>query len=184
MSKVAVMVTSGYEESETMIIVDFLRRLQIEATTFSLTDNLYVTGMQKITCKCDVLFNEAVDDYDMVFLPGGRPGGANLSADERVIKLIQRFNEQGKYVAAMCSGTTVLEQASIINGRKVTGYHGYEDKLLSGIFVKEVVVADENLITSIGPATPFPMVYKMAEVLGVDPSDVKEKTLYNFAKGK
>ncbi|MEE3308906.1 hypothetical protein [Sharpea azabuensis] len=50
--------------------------------------------------------------------------------------------------------------------------------------MKEVVVADENLITSIGPATPFPMVYKMAEVLGVDPSDVKEKTLYNFAKGK
>ena len=184
MSKVAIMVTSGYEESETMIIVDFLRRLQIEATTFSLTDNLYVTGMQKITCKCDVLFNEAVDDYDMVFLPGGRPGGANLSADERVIKLIQRFNEQGKYVVAMCSGTTVLEQASIINGRKVTGCHGYEDKLLSGIFVKEVVVADENLIISIGPATPFPMVYKMAEVLGVDPSDVKEKTLYNFAKGK
>ncbi|WP_033163399.1 hypothetical protein [Sharpea azabuensis] len=59
-----------------------------------------------------------------------------------------------------------------------------EDKLLSGKFVKEVVVADENLITSIGPATPFPMVYKMAEVLGVDPSDVKEKTFYNFAKGK
>ena len=59
-----------------------------------------------------------------------------------------------------------------------------EDKLLSGKFVKEVVVTDENLITSIGPATPFPMVYKMAEVLGVDPSDVKEKTLYNFAKGK
>lgn len=40
------------------------------------------------------------------------------------------------------------------------------------------------LLTSIGPATPFPMVYKMAEVLGVDPSDVKEKTLYNFAKEK
>lgn len=39
-------------------------------------------------------------------------------------------------------------------------------------------------VNSIGPATPFPMVYKMAEVLGVDPSDVKEKTLYNFAKEK
>ncbi|MGB7473236.1 MAG: DJ-1 family protein, partial [Trichococcus sp.] len=61
---------------------------------------------------------------------------------------------------------------------------GYAEKLKGGIFKEEVVVFDQNIITSQGPATPYPFAYKIAEVLGEDVSQMKEKMLYNFAGGK
>ena len=65
----------------------------------------------------------------------------------------------------MCSGTTVLEKAEVIRGRKVTGYTGYEEKLKSGTFLNDVVVQDGNLVTSQGPATPWPFAFLLAELL-------------------
>ena len=32
-------------------------------------------------------------------------------------------------IAAMCSGTIVLSDAQVIDGKKVTGYTGYQEKL-------------------------------------------------------
>lgn len=134
--------------------------------------------------KADKAFGEEVKDYDVIVLPGGRPGGANLQANPQVIEMVQYFDRNGKYVAAMCSGTVVLSDAKVITGKKVTGYTGYAEKLIGGIFQDDVVVADQNLITSQGPATPYPFAYKIAEVLGVDTGALRERMLYNFAGGK
>lgn len=84
----------------------------------------------------------------------------------------------------MCSGTLVLAEAGVIEGKRVTGYTGYETKLTGGIFVPEVVAVDGNIITSQGPATPYPFAYKIGELLGANVETLKEKMLYNFAKGK
>ena len=56
--------------------------------------------------------------------------------------------------------------------------------LIGGIFVDEVVVFDKNIITSQGPATPYPFAYKIAEVLGKDTTVLRKRMLYNFAGGK
>lgn len=101
-----------------------------------------------------------------------------------VIQMVQYFNDHDKYIAAMCSGTVVLSDAKVIDGKEVTGYTGYAEKLLGGIFKDEVVVADQNIVTSQGPATPYPFAYKIAEIFGKDTSVLREKMLYNFAGGK
>ena len=80
--------------------------------------------------KADKLFNDEIKNYDMLVLPGGRPGGQNLLENQDVISLVQYFNEHHQYIAAMCSGTVVLEKANVIKGKKVTGYTGYQDKLV------------------------------------------------------
>ena len=49
-----------------------------------------------------------------------------------------------------------LAEAGIIDGKRVTGYTGYAEQLTCGIFVDDVAVADANIITSQGPATPYP----------------------------
>lgn len=184
MNKIGILMAEGFEESETMIVADMLRRLDCEVTTYSTTQYLYVKGMQKMVLKADKLLDSSINECNCLFIPGGRPGVDNLKNDVRVISLIKDFNDQKKYIAAMCSGTLLLEETDIIKGRKVTGYHGYKDRLLSGQFTHEVAVHDENLITSVGPATSYPMAFKIAEVLGKDPSILKEKILYNFAGGK
>ena len=171
MAKVAVLMIEGYEEGETLTIVDLLKRAGIECHTFYFEDE-FVKGMHNMLIKADKKFSEDVKDYDMLVLPGGRPGGANLRNHPDVIRMVQYFNDHHKYLAAMCSGTLVLSDAKVIEGKKVTGYTGYEDKLIGGQFVDEVVVFDQNIITSQGPATPYPFAFKIAEVLGKDVSEM------------
>ncbi len=183
MAKVAVLMAEGYEEGETLTIVDLLRRAGIECHTYHFGQE-FVKGMHNMYIQADKEFNDEVKDYDMLILPGGRPGGANLKNNPEVIAMVQYFNEQNKYIATMCSGTIVLSDAKVIDGKKVTGYTGYAEKLIGGQFVEDVVVFDQNIITSQGPATPYPFAFKIAEVLGKDVTEMKEKLMYHFAGGK
>ena len=143
MGRVAVLMAEGYEEGETLTIVDLLRRGGLECHTFSFNEE-FVRGMHGMYVKADKYFNDEIKNYDMLVLPGGRPGGQNLLENQDVISLVQYFNEHHQYIAAMCSGTVVLEKANVIKGKKVTGYTGYQDKLVSGDFVNEVAVFDQK----------------------------------------
>lgn len=183
MKKAAVLMARGFEEGETVTIIDILRRAGIACDSFSFGE-AFVTGMHGMQVKADKAFGPAIEGYDMVILPGGRPGGDNLRGNPAVLDLIRKFDAEGKFVAAMCSGTVALSDAGIIAGRRVTGYVGYEKKLAGGIFEEKVVVRDGNLITSQGPATPYPFAYALAEALGADTSVLRERMLYNFAGGR
>lgn len=182
-ARVAVLMAQGYEEGETLTIVDLLRRAGIECHTFSFEDE-FVEGMHHMYVKADKIFNDEIKDYDMLVLPGGRPGGENLRKNLDVIQMVQYFNEHHRYLAAMCSGTIVLSDAKVIQGKKVTGYTGYDKKLIGGMFVDDVVVRDQYIITSQGPATPYPFAFQIAEVFGKDVSEMKERLMYSFAGGK
>lgn len=182
MMKVAVLMAEGFEEGETITIVDILRRLNITCHTFYFIEK-FVKGMHDMWIQADKPFSEEIKDYDVIVLPGGRPGGQNLKENPKVIEMVQYFNKKNKYIAAMCSGTVVLSDAKVIEGKKVTGYTGYAEKLIGGIFQEDVVVYDQNIITSQGPATPYPFAYKIAEVLGINTSESRERMLYNKAGG-
>ena len=59
-----------------------------------------------------------------------------------------------------------------------------EEKLTDAEFCEDVCVYDANLITSQGPATPYPFAFQILEALGVDPAPLKERLLYRLAGGK
>lgn len=183
MAKIAVLMAEGYEEGETLTIVDILRRLGLECHTFSFGEE-FVKGMHGMYVKADKIFSDEVKEYDAVVLPGGRPGGANLKANPDVIEMVRYFDRSDKLICAMCSGTVVLSDAKVITGKKVTGYTGYADKLIGGIFCEDVVVYDRNIITSQGPATPYPFAFKIGESFGKDVSELKRRLMYDFAGGR
>ena len=110
---------------------------------------------------------------------------SDLKNDPRVIDLLQRWNKApGKILSALCSGTTVLAAAQVIEGKHMTGYTGYAAKLPGAVFEEKLTVADQNLVTSQGPATGFPFAFRLAEVLGYDTSLVRNRLMYGFAGGK
>lgn len=183
MARVAVLMAEGFEEGETTTIVDILRRAGLTCDSFGIGVNP-VSGMHGMRVFADKVFPSDIGDYDMVVLPGGRPGGENLRTNPDVIALVREFDRTGRWVAAMCSGTTVLAEAAVIEGKRVTGYTGYAAKLPGAIFVEEVVVVDANLVTSQGPATPYPFAYAIAEIFDVDTASLRERMLYTLAGGK
>lgn len=182
--KAAVMMIDGFEESETVQIVDLLKRAGIETHTFRFQDDPYVTGMQKIVVKSDFRFSQDVKNYDIIIVPGGRTCAAKFIGDEEFMNTLKWFNENNKLIAGMCSGTVVLEAAGVLKGKKATGYTGYEAKLTSAQFVHDVAVFDQNVITSQGPATPYPFAFKIMEAFGIDPSYIKGRLLYEEAGGR
>jgi 4-methyl-5(b-hydroxyethyl)-thiazole monophosphate biosynthesis len=183
--KVAVLMIDGFEESETIQIVDLLRRAHVEASTYRFQEDEFVLGMQNLLVKSDAVFGPEVLEADAVVVPGGRTAGAKLIAREDVLDALRSFDREGKLIGAMCSGTTVAHAAGVLEGKRVTGYTGYGAKLTGATFIEdEVAVWDANVVTSQGPATPYPFAFKLMEALGIDPKPFKNRLLYALVGGK
>ena len=184
--KVAILMPDGCEESECVQIMDLLMRAGLTCHSFATGESLWVPTMQGMTIKAGYAFSaEAVAAYDALFVPGGRTAAAPLIANDEVMGAFRSFNEAGKLVGGLCSGTTVLEAAGVLAGRRATGYTGYGAKLTSAQFVADkVAVWDANVVTSQGPATPYPFAFKVMEAVGIDAQPIKDRLLYDKAGGR
>ena len=181
--KIAVLLATGYEEGESLFVVDILRRAGFQAESVSTTGDRLVAGAQGIVSQADRLLDDDIKDYDMIVLPGGQPGANNLNANEKVLDLLRHFDKQHKFIAAICAAPMVLHTAGIDKGRRLTSYPAdkYRDLFKESDYVEdEIVVVDDNLITSRGPATTLPFAYKLVDVLGGDGDALREKMLYNM----
>ena len=185
--RAAVLLADGYEEGESLFVVDILRRTGVACDSVSIEGEM-VRGCHDIYVKADRLISPDIyDDYDMVIIPGGMPGAANLRDCKMVADWVRKFAEEDKYVAAICAGPMVLKEAGIAEGRTLTSYPAdkYREMFAGSTYVddsadmEQMVVTDGKLITSRGPATTFPFAFKLAEVLGGNVEAVKQGILYN-----
>lgn len=170
MSKVAVILADGVETIEALTVVDVLRRAKIECHTFSI-GSVNVTTSHGIEIKSDKIFSDEINDYDMIVLPGGMPGSANLRDDERVISLIKKFNSENKLISAICAAPIALGKAGILEGKSATCYPGFEEQLTGCNFKEDLIVRDGNLLTARGPAVTLPFSYEILKVLGYEKVD-------------
>jgi len=165
MHKVLVMLAQGCEEIEAVTIIDILRRAGIGVTTAGL-DDLPVLGSHSIMLSADTTLDLAQhQEFDMIVLPGGLPGTDNLRADRRLIALLQKMAQQGKYVAAICAAPSVLAAAGLLDGRKATCYPTCLDAFPKVNRQAAAVVEDGNIITSRGPGTAMDFALALAERL-------------------
>lgn len=188
MKKAAVLLAEGFEEGESLFVIDIFRRAKIACDGVSLKDEL-VRGSHDIYVKADrILDAETKNDYDMVILPGGLPGATNLRDNDLVIDWVQSFAaDPEKYVAAICAAPMVLARAGVSKGRRLTSYPAdkYRTLFQDAEYVDdpdEIVVVDGHLITSRGPGTTLPFAYRLVEIMGGDAESLKEAMLYNLAK--
>ena len=95
---------------------------------------------------------------DMIILPGGLGGVASVRASKEAMEALRFGWENGKYVAAICAGPTVLADLGITEGKNATCYPGCEGQMGSANMIPGAVsVRDGKLITgtSAGCAIPF-----------------------------
>jgi len=187
MAKALVFLAAGFEEIETVTIVDILRRAGVDVTIAGLKPNT-VEGAHGIKVAPDKNIDDvAAEDFDAVVVPGGNPGYKNLRKDPQVIDIVKKAFNSNKLVAAICAGPTVLSDAGILKGKACTIYPGMDQELEAGGGKPkhDIVVVDGNIITSRGPATALPFALKLAEKLaGKQIAEaVSKKTLANMLRG-
>ena len=156
----------GFEEVEALAVVDILRRADIDVHTVSVSDTKTVTAAQKVPVVADCLLSDvALDKTDMLILPGGMPGTANLAKSEALLELIRKAWDGGKHISAICAAPTVLAKAGILKGKKVICYPGFENELGDAVVEDKLVVQDGKLLTSKGPGTAFLFGYAIVDIL-------------------
>ena len=166
MKKAAVLLADGFEEIEALTAVDLLRRARIYVDTVSISDEYMVAGAHGINVQTEDLFGEVdFEEFDMVVLPGGMPGTANLEAHPGVKKVVRAF----------CEGNMGL-----LKGKRAICYPSFEEKLSGAVLVKAPVVQDGNIITSRGMGTAIDFGLKLVEVLSdkLKADEVAESIIY------
>jgi 4-methyl-5(b-hydroxyethyl)-thiazole monophosphate biosynthesis len=145
---------TGFEETEAVTIIDVLRRANLDVMTVSVTGTLKVTGAHNISIEADMLYDEA--DYShakMIILPGGMPGTTNLMNHAGLIGQLKNFNQEQKWIAAICAAPMILGSLGFLQNRKAVCYPGFEDKLTGASVVNEPFIVDENIVTGKSPGT-------------------------------
>ncbi len=149
---------TGFEETEAIAPLDLLRRAGVEILTVGINGKT-ITGSHKITVEADITIGEMdLTDLDMVVIPGGMGGVSSLRNSPAALDVLKFGWENGKYVAAICAGPTVLADLGITDGLKATCYPGQEKNMGSAQMQENAaVVTDGRLITgtSAGCAIPF-----------------------------
>ncbi len=172
---VLVLLAPGFEEIETVTIVDVLRRAGITTVLVGISTPP-IPGAHGIKLMSDASV-DAIGDYDAIVLPGGNPGYLNLERDPRVLKLIQNAYGAGKYIGAICAAPHVLGEAGIMKGATATCYPGIEVK--DARYIDQRVVRHEKIITSQGPGTAIDFALSLVEVLTTEQNarEVREALL-------
>lgn len=148
---------TGFEETEAIAPLDLLRRAGVSVATVGLNGNV-IKGSHNIGIEADLEIGELdLTDLEMIILPGGLGGVASIKACAPAMEAVRFAWENGKYVAAICAGPTILASLGITDGKNATCYPGCETQMGTANMVNAAAVTDGNVITgtSAGCAIPF-----------------------------
>ena len=149
---------TGFEETEAIAPLDLLRRAGVDVMTVGVTGKT-VYGSHNIGIEADITIDEMdLTNLEMIILPGGLGGVASARASKPAMDALKFAWDNGKFVAAICAGPTVLADLGITDGKNATCYPGCESGMGSATMISDAAcVRDGKLITgtSAGCAIPF-----------------------------
>jgi len=176
---VYVLLGTGFEEMEALTPVDLLRRAGIDVLTVGVNGKT-VYGGHQIGVEADITLDQMdLTDLEMIVLPGGLGGVASVRASQPALDALTFAWENGKFVAAICAGPTVLADLHITDGKQATCYPTCEDGMGNANMVaNSACVRDGKLITGTSAGCAIPFALSLIEALkGSDTADAIEKQI-------
>ena len=134
---------------ETAIAAPSRRRLNLVMHDFEPGWDTYVER-PGYALDSDLKFDDVmVDEFSAVMILGGR-APEYLRNNAKVIEIVRKFDQQEKWIFAICHGIQVLAAAGLIGGKRVTCYEHVrpEAEQVGAIFVDEQAVTDGRIITA------------------------------------
>lgn len=161
MTGVYIFLADGFEITEGLTTTNILRRGGIDAMTVSITDDYFVTSSNNTTVVTDLIFeefcqesaSETTTERDVMIFPGGLPGSENLANHTELIDMLKKHYEEGGTIAAICAAPGLVLSQLPIEGRRMTCYPGFDDRLTAkgAIYTAEGTETDGQFITGKGP---------------------------------
>lgn len=92
-------------------------------------------------------------EFDALLLPGGEANGRRISADGQARAFVQAMQSQGKPIAAICHGTSLLITAGLAQGHSITGAPDLQQQASAAgaHWQDQPVVVDGTMVSSRGP---------------------------------
>jgi 4-methyl-5(b-hydroxyethyl)-thiazole monophosphate biosynthesis len=163
MKRVLVPLANGCEEIEAVAIIDVLRRAHLHVVVAGVGARTLI-GSHRIAVTADRSIEEVGgEEFDLIVLPGGMPGTAELATSTVLGEMLIKQNEAGRLIGAICAAPTLLEQLGLLEGKRVTTHYSVKDRIVSGTYTEDRVVQDGNIITSQGAGTAIEFSLKLVE---------------------
>lgn len=164
-----VLLAPGFEEIEAITVIDILRRADFEVTTAG-TEGGPLKASRGTLHLADRELDAVRDEiFDIVILPGGVEGTANLKADDRVRDILSAQQASNRWVAAICAAPTALEAHGLLRREaRYTCHPGAREGMpTANLRGEERVVVHGRLITSQAAGTAMEFAYAIVrEMLG------------------
>ncbi|GAI27761.1 unnamed protein product, partial [marine sediment metagenome] len=118
MSKIVVIITNMFEDSEYSKPVNAFKKAGHKIIRVGLKEGEVVKGKKKGTpVKIDKAITDvSVEDFDALLIPGGYSPD-KLRANEDAVKFTKEFAESGKPIFSICHGPQLLITADVLKGR-------------------------------------------------------------------
>ena len=149
---VLILSADGFEDSELLLPYQQLNEEGVSADIASLRKDT-IRGKHGMEIAANLSVDEVdPNDYDMLFLPGGR-APEELRKHERVLDISRQFFRDNKPVAAICHGPQILISAGVMKGKTATSSPAIAEEMRkAGVhYLDREVVVDGNLVTSRKP---------------------------------
>jgi len=165
--KTAIFLAKGFEEMEAVCPIDILRRAGVDVVTVSISDKKEVEGAHKMIFTADFLFEEIdFSQIEMIILPGGMPGAANLANHANLCGTILDFADADKRIAAICAApSVVLGGLKLLKGKEAICYPGYEAGMRTERISEKTVVTDGTITTAKGPGVAMQFALELVRIL-------------------
>ncbi|MFT4571787.1 MAG: putative intracellular protease/amidase, partial [Candidatus Binatia bacterium] len=121
------------------------------------TKGVVRTDMKSLGLVADYSIDE-IDSAD-IFLVGGGPGDPAVRENNRVIQWVQRIHETTTWTTSVCTGSLILAQAGLLNGRQATSHFAAIETLqeLGAVAAGQRVVMDGKIVTGAGVSAGIDM---------------------------
>ncbi len=161
--KVWVLLAPGFEEIESITVVDILRRAGIEVVIVGIVDGP-IQGSRGVRLLADISIDHVVGEtFDMVVLPGGKEGVDRLARDQRVQQILEEAMRGKKSIAAICAAPSLL--TGYLAGKKAPSHPSVQSWMTGVEYSEERVVVEDCFVTSRSPGTAMEFAFQLVRLL-------------------